>query len=309
MRIVIVTEAVDNRGNPTNGVRVGRALGRLGHDVRRVDSGTADKQAFKGAEFILAFGTLIRAETACPGIAEGIARLKEPGAVFALWYFDLCNDRMKHDRWKYPTLRRVAPALDWLITTDHSYPWEKHTKRYLHLMQGVEPEDFSGIAGNPEPRVYDVIFTGGVRPPFEYRQRQLDILRRRGFKVDAYGRGLRRRVYGPAFFEAYQRARMAYVPGPPAEASKGYWSNRVYLAAATGTPCLVGYTPGLERHYEDGREVVFFSDAGEMVAGARRLKSDPALRRQMGGLARERTLREHSYEERCKTLMEAIWAS
>ena len=307
-RIVTVTDAVDNRGNPTNGVRVGRALRRLGHDVVRVGGGTVSRATLAGADLILAFGTLVRAEAATPGIFSKVRTMKNDATPLALWYFDLCNPAMKHDPWKFPTMKRIAPTLDWLITTDASYPWELYARNYLHLMQGISPEDFAGPCAGPEPRRFDVIFTGGINRPFHDRKSALDTLRR-SFSVDIYGRGSARRVYGQAFFDAYQRARVAFVPAPPKEAARDYWSNRIYLAAATGTPCVVGYAEGLEQHYEDGVEVWFFRSGKELIQGVRSLIDDPDYRLVMGQAARERTLTEHSYDKRCETLLGAIWAS
>ena len=302
MKIAIVTDAKDNRGNPTNGVKVGWALKRLGHEVTRQRS---------GADLVLVFGTAIRAEANSPGYIQRIREsinsedpLDRP--TFALWYFDLCNPDMKHDLWKFPTMRRVVTLFDWIITTDHSYPWEKLATNYLHLMQGVEPKDFAGSIRPPEPRRHDVIFTGGFNRPFHDRRGLINTLKRH-FSVVTYGRGSASRVYGRAFFSAYQQARVGLVPPPPKEAPHDYWSNRIYLATATGTPCVVGYAEGLEKHYEDGKEVMFFRNKRELIEAVGALVNDPDLRQKIGQAGRQRTLADHTYDKRCEVLLERIF--
>lgn len=306
-RIVIVTDAVDGRGNETNGVKVGRALRRLNYDVRLIDHRGISRDALHSAALVLAFGTLVRAEANKAGYFDAIVKAKDDSTPFALWYFDLCNPFMKHDTWKYPTLAKVVDRLDLLAMTDHSHAWDKRARRFLHLMQGVEPADFAMRVAPPEPRRTDVIFTGGMVRPFQYRHDDVRALSKAKLKVETYGRGSSRRVYGKAFFDAYQRAKVALVPGPPKEAADGYWSNRIYLAAATGTPCVVGYTKGLESHYANRTEVLFYRDTAELVTQTKRLVSDPALRLTMGRAARMRTLTEHTYDERCKALMAAVF--
>jgi hypothetical protein len=308
LKIVTVTDAVDLRGNMTNGVRVGNALRRLGHDVSRIDHLGVNGAALDGAELVLAFGTLIKPDRARWGAFQRLRDVMPQGARLALWYFDMVNPSLRHDTFKYPILLSVCQHLDFLAMTDHSYPWETHVPRFLHLMQGVEPKDFSIKVAPPEPRRWDVIFTGGMTRPFHDRRALIDALRPK-FLVATYGRGSAGRVDGKAFIDAYQRSRVALVPPPPREATAGYWSNRLYLAAATGTPCVVGHAPGIEAHYEDGREVVYFRDRKEMVGAVDTLVRNAGFRRKMGLAARERTLAEHTYDKRCERLLEAIWES
>lgn len=307
MRIVTVTDSKPRyNGLVPNGVNVGRALTRLGHSVHRISQEGITREALAGAELVLSFGTVVRAESQRPGYFRQINTCKDAGAISALWYFDMCNPKQSHSPYKPKTIMAVAKQVDWLITTDHSYPWEQYAKSYMFLPQGVEPEDFRWSVLPPEPRKNDVIFTGGVDHAFAYRQRYLDALSDR-FRVSAFGRGHRVAVYGINFFAAHQRARVALVPPPHPDAADHYWSNRIFLAAATGTPCVVGYVPGIEDYYEDGKEVVYFRTASECVANTRELIDDPKRRKQMGDAARARTLTEHSYDSRARTLMSAIF--
>jgi hypothetical protein len=306
MRIVTVTDALDGHRNVTNGVRATKALARLGHAVSRIDHNGITREVLHGAKMVLSFGTVVRAESERPGYFQRINAAKDADAISVLWYFDMCNPTQKHAPYKPKAIMRVARDVDWLVMTDHSYPWEKHARNFLFLPQGVDPADFAWDVRPPEPRYRDVIFTGGIGRHFEYRGSHLKDLSRR-FSVSVFGRGHSRRVYGADFFAAHQRARVAFVPEPPPEANDHYWSNRIFLAAATGTPCVVGYVPGIEDYYEDGKEVIYYRTPQELVGAVQVLVEDPARRKTLGDAARRRTLTEHSYDERCKRLLRAIW--
>jgi len=319
VKIVTITDATGSGGQVTNGVKVGRALARLGHTVSRISHKQIDKDHLRGAGLVLAFGTVVRADyIMCRkpvtmrgrdlqgGYFKRIRDLKDKDAVSALWYFDQCNPRQKHSPYKFAAIQHACRDLDWLITTDHSFPWETKARNYLWLMQGVDPAEFDYTVLPPEPRAYDIVYTGGVDGHFGYRKKLINDLKVR-FKVSAYGRGHARRVFGRDFFTVYQRARVGLVPHPLPEARDHYWSNRIYIATATGTPCLVGYVPGVEDHFTDGKEVMFYRTTQEASQKAYQLVNDPDMRREMGRVARERTLREHTYDARCRTMLDAIF--
>lgn len=303
-KIAIVTNRLDTRGNATNGIRVGRALERLGYrvDVVEHDALRAGLPAIAAADLVLAFGTLLYPRNVEQ--ADIIARSKRPRAPFALWYFDAANPDFAHSRRKFEALLAVAPSLDWLFTTDHSYPWENVVPKYKHLLQGVDLSDYKTIppaSGRPS---VDVIFTGGFHGAFSDRRKLLDAIAAR-FSLITYGSNSPNYVTGRQFIEAYQDARVALVPAPPAGVPN-YWSNRIYLAAGTGTPCVVGWAPGLEAHYAGGSEVVYFRSSAEMLRAIAELLKSPASRARIGAAGRARTLREHTYEARARELLASI---
>lgn len=287
-----------------NGYRAARALAEAGHDVSVMDHAVATPAALAGSDLVLAFGTIVSAEAKQPGTFARLRRITP--AALALWYFDYANPAMRNSPWKFPTLKRIVPRLDLLATTDHSWPWETIAHRYLHLPQGIDPREFDFIVNPPEPRRHDVLFTGGTGPGFEYRTADLAALRGR-FDVAWFGRDRQNSIFGRRRFDEYQRSRIAYVPAPPPECGGHYWSNRIYIATATGTPCLVGWTPGIDDHFAADAEVVYFRDRAELVERAGALITDPAARARIGEAGRRRTLITHTYRKRIDILMEAIW--
>jgi hypothetical protein len=231
---------------------------------------------------------------------------KRKDAVFALWYFDLCHPKFSHSKWKYINLRKIAPSLDWLFTTDHSYPWEKHVKNYHHLMQGIDIDEFQSFPGNHNGRKYDVIFTGGFRGSFSDRGKLIDIIKKR-YSMQIFGRNSKSRIYGIDFHKEYQRAKTAFIPKPPKIINRNYWSNRLYLATATGTPCVVGYVPGIEKHYIPDKEILTYTNGKEMLKQFDKLMNDADYRKEIGQAGRKRTYRDHTYLHRVMELIRTIY--
>jgi hypothetical protein len=330
MKIAVVTRLKDGNGHPANGTRVATALQRNGHEVKVVDHSVGSVESlpyvinYTDADVVLVFGTLLSAEHVRPGQFAKL-RAMNPEKKIVLWYFDICHHLMKNSPWKFKTLRSVLPFLDGLVTTDHSHPWEKHLP-YLHLMQGIDEAEYEVPAREyakeaeetPKQGVRtpqrpipgdgcrrDVILTGGINPPFQERNYAVKLLRSVGMRVDVFGRDSGKRVDGRPFLVEHGRSRIALVPAPPSWTPGPYWSNRIYLAAATGTACLVGQTPGIEEHYAPG-EVVYFHDRPSLVQAAKDMLKDKDLRDDVGRRGRERTLRDHTYRARAVELVKFI---
>ena len=312
MKIVCVTDRHTTNGQKTNGVRVAEAMRRAGHVVDIFGHRSMVKEKVAEADFILCFGTIMRPpDPHRAKVVSALRDVKRPGSTLALWYFDNCTPYREaggvknYSKMKFELVLSVAPYLDWLITTDGRYDWANVVRHYLHLPQGVDAAEFRKEPPPPEPRRYDVVFTGNTKRWSSPRESMLKALRAK-FRVAAYGPSLGKRAYGDAFVRAHHEARVAWVP-PPRGPQHDYWSNRIYLAAATGTPCVVGHVKGLEMHYEPGAEIVMYKGDREGIAAIAALRADRARRKALGDAARARTLRDHTYDARVETLMKAVF--
>ena len=300
MKILALTDRRNNQGHMTNGVRAAMAMQRLGHQVTIVEHRALTVPAILDADLIVAFGTLLYPRHISQ--AKWIAQNKRPDTRFVLWFFDACNPVFKHSQHKVGAMTKVAPWLDHLFMTDHSYPWEKKVKRFTHLMQGIEPSEYNHPTAPHDSRRIDVMFTGTHMTIFSEREKMLrDISGMCSLKW--IGANPARRMVGSNLFTVYQSAKVAFVPPPPSCVNSHYWSNRIYLCAGTGTPCLVGYTPGIEGHYEPNKEVVYFHNDLEMKTELLALLGDADLRKRIGDAGRARTLRDHTYDQRVKCLI------
>lgn len=303
-KVIVLTDRLDAHHLMTNGVKVGKAFHKLGYNVLVMEHNGLDVNKIKQADVILASGTLIyRNNTRGAAI---VAKNKKSHTPFILWYFDACCPQWKAGRRKYDGIMSVVGYLDWLVTTDHSHPWENVSKNYLHLMQGVDEDEFNGVVAPYDKRPDDVIFTGSHSGVHDERRIYLRLLQHK-FSMAMHGWDAAIPVYGNDFWRAHQKAKMVFVPLPPKVIPGPYWSNRVYTAAATGTPCLIGYTKGIEQHYENGKEALFFHDRDDLIKMADKLYIDAGLRERIGTAARIRTLKEHTYVARVQTLMKHVF--
>jgi spore maturation protein CgeB len=80
-------------------------------------------------------------------------------------------------------------------------------------------------------------------------------------------------------------------------------SGRLFEAAACGAPILSDWWPGLEQFFEPGREILVASSTAEAMAAIER--PDDELR-EMAARARERTLQQHTADQRAAELEEIL---
>jgi spore maturation protein CgeB len=81
---------------------------------------------------------------------------------------------------------------------------------------------------------------------------------------------------------------------------------RPFELAACAAAIVSNPHEGIERWFEPGRELLVVSDADEAVAAYRDLLDDPGQARELGRLARERVLDEHTYAHRARRLLELL---
>jgi glycosyltransferase involved in cell wall biosynthesis len=90
-----------------------------------------------------------------------------------------------------------------------------------------------------------------------------------------------------------------------------HWSPlKIFEYMASGLPVVTPRLARLETIVQDGREGILYDAANpEALANALERLSDPDLRRGLGQAARERAVREFSWESHCRRLDEAIRAA
>jgi spore maturation protein CgeB len=89
--------------------------------------------------------------------------------------------------------------------------------------------------------------------------------------------------------------------------SMGYCpSGRLFEAAACGVPILSDYWAGLDHFYQPGREILIAAESDDAVAAIER---DDAELRRIAAAARERTLAQHTADQRARELIAALDAA
>jgi spore maturation protein CgeB len=87
-------------------------------------------------------------------------------------------------------------------------------------------------------------------------------------------------------------------------ARSGYCpSGRFFEAAACGTPVLTDWFEGLDAFFDPGDQIIIVNNTDDVVAA---LKMDEHDLARLAGRARERTLAEHTGENRARELVRAI---
>lgn len=87
---------------------------------------------------------------------------------------------------------------------------------------------------------------------------------------------------------------------------QNYYSDRMIIAMASGTPLVCHYVPGLESEFENGKHCLWYHDEAELVRHVRKLLSDPALSRRIGQAGREEVIKNHTWEARIKDVLPDI---
>jgi spore maturation protein CgeB len=81
-------------------------------------------------------------------------------------------------------------------------------------------------------------------------------------------------------------------------------TSRPFELAAAGAAIVSNPVEGIDRWFEPGRELLVVENAEEAVDAYRELLADPAQAGEMGRLARERVLDEHTYAHRARRVLE-----
>jgi hypothetical protein len=83
-------------------------------------------------------------------------------------------------------------------------------------------------------------------------------------------------------------------------------SCRPFELAASAAAIVANPYEGIEPWFEPGRELLVVRDAQEAISAYTGLLDDPAQAEEMGRLARERVLDEHTYRHRARRLLELV---
>jgi spore maturation protein CgeB len=83
-------------------------------------------------------------------------------------------------------------------------------------------------------------------------------------------------------------------------------NRRTFEVAAIGVPQVVDARGDLSRHFEDGREVLVYTDASQLKGQVKRAIQEDKYRERLAANARQRALRQHTYMHRMHELLQVI---
>lgn len=219
------------------------------------------------------------------------------------WYFDLVEypdpllSSRNHTRrvWMNYNLQYV----DLGFCTDGDWVAKDSTNKLVWLPQGFDGRRF----GSP-PRYdgkVDVLFTGistgGGKARIDFVN---EMKSRYGDRFLHVSRG----THGEALATLINSAKVVVAPSHPC--TDRYWSNRVYLTTGYGGFLLHPFSHGLTSQYVRGSELVMYESQDELHGLIDRYVGDEQARREVATAGRTRTLLQHTYLHRCRTMMDVI---
>ena len=256
---------------------------------------SVDPKAISTADLILIFNSIWYKENLLPQINK--YRKKTCKTVF--WSFDFCSEGARFARTK-----KIFPYIDLLVTTDNSIAWETLFPNYLWLNQGIYPPLYAkSVERNLK---YDIIFMGNLET--SGRLEKLQQLSDR-FNVAYCGHSpLANKTIshlGPIPREKVQeicnQSKLVFVP-EYRDGIKNYWSNRIYLMMASGTPCLIETVSGMEKEFTTNLGY-FCGDWKSVINNATLAVTNLETSFKIGEAGRDYVLSRYKYIDRVRILL------
>ncbi len=255
-------------------------------------------------------------------LAEGVVGLRSPGTRVAFWDVD-APQTLAAAAAEPPdrpgTFRALVPRFDLILLYGGGPPVQRAYARLgaraAHLVyNAVDPEDYFPVPPEPD-KGCDLLFMGNRMPDREQRVRDFflraaELAPEQRFVLGGNGWGDCRlpanvRWVGHVPTDQHRgwncSARLVLNVNRADMAATGYSPpTRVFEAAGCGACVVTDAWQGIETFFEPGREILVASAAEEVVGYLRSVTSEAA--RDLGAAARQRVLRDHTYDRRAATL-------
>ena len=308
LRVVLV--AAFNRRYHRSGLALAAALAALGCEVRRCEERRRGWNAVFGRSLATRLAARLRQGPVDvvlvfkgAGLAPAdVGELKRRfGGRWVNWFPD--------DPHQLELSTRLAPAYDCFFTHDSS-SLARHRAagaRAHYLAFGCDPEYLQLPSTLPRDARWTapLVFVGSRD---DARESVLCALADAG--LVAWGPGWPRGpLYGEDFVRALADAKVGVnvhqqfgERGDPTRYGTGA-NMRVFELAVVGTPQLSDAKGDIPRHLTPDREIVLYRSVAELKERAGWLLADDALRRDLAARARERAVREHTWQHRLDELL------
>lgn len=228
---------------------------------------------------------------------ETIKAISDLGIITCAFHWDdrlSFRGRMVGGRWTGPAPLAAAYDLNLTNATASLVKYLVEGGLAIFWPEAANPDHFRPL---DRPFEYDVSFIGGCygqRPAF------INYLRRQGIQVKALGRGW---PNGPLteqeMIEVYAQSRINLgVSGVGYSMKETCLKGRDFEVPMCGALYLTSEQPDLHRVYEAGREVVTYRNKEECLDKIRYLLVRPEECARIRQAARQRCLRDHTWERR-----------
>lgn len=295
MRITYIAKH-DGSGNDEEGA-ITHALETLGHEVIRVRERVGHRAVSYKTDLVLFHKWF------------DLRALKALKCPKAFWYFDLVDfpsDPLLRGRCRgrVAWMDDVMPLVDVGFCTDGDWV-ARHPDNLVHLIQGADSRMMALAVGESKPHPEappKILFTGGARGGIKRVTFVRDMRERYGAAFHHVERG----VHGRHLRSLIQSHPVVVAPDGPVTDS--YWSNRVYLTLGYGGFLLHPRANGLEEHYQDCKELVYYDDRAHLHAMIDLYTANPDLCAEIAANGLARTRSEHTYTHRVASMLDTLKA-
>ena len=267
------------------------ALERLGHTVVRVPERGRFREKAKECDFVLFHHT---------NNFHELQNIRDTPKVF--WYFDLIDwtrdeTVKRRSEQRIRRMYKVTRISDLGFCTDGDWVKQDSSGKLVRLTQGAD-ERIMSYPNNRESRI-GILFTGnykGGRARTSWYQAICKTYRTKfATRTRDYREKLRDLIH-----------QTCIVIAPDAPITDHYWSNRVYVALGFGAFMIHPYSKTLAAQYEEGEEIIFYRNRVEMNHHIHYYLKHADSREEIALAGYMRTIKEHTYYHRCRTLIETV---
>jgi spore maturation protein CgeB len=261
---------------------------------------------------------------------------KEVKTVTVNWFTD--------DHWRFDLYSKYwAPCFDWAITTDYSSVEKYKSKGYCNIIQSQWAFhcDDASVVPESSQYSYDVSFIGQTH---SVRRKIVERITRAGIGIVCWGKGWERgRLTNEQMRESFVQSKInlnfsessntwslrrlaktifhrrcdnSYRLNTPGQVFREtcslYADRRLQVKARNfeipgyGGFLLTSYVQGLEQYFEIGKEVAVYRSEKELIEKIRYYLQHDDERETIRQAGHERTLREHTYEQRIRDIFQKI---
>jgi spore maturation protein CgeB len=268
---------------------------------------------------------------------DSIRKLSSSGKTITVnWFAD--------DHWRFRGFtRHYAPCFNWSVTTDRNSVPKYRRLGYENVILSQWGVNHYQYLPSGLPIKYDVSFVGQVHSD---REDLVSRLEKSGVRVDCWGRGWPNgRLSSDEMIRVFSQSRInlnftassavlnrkamaKIIVNRRADSSLhlrsplGMWENALTLLKPAGTQIkgrnfeipgcggflLTGAADGLEVYYLPGKEIAVFHNDDELIDSVRYYLAHEDERAAICRAGFDRTLREHTYEQRFRKLFHSIGA-
>jgi spore maturation protein CgeB len=238
----------------------------------------------------------------CNGIDSSIIGRCSLNCKTFLWFMDGLQ-----------TLNTVPEVVDHMNMADYSSctglgvakDIQKKTGiKVHHIMEGIDQEIYRPSIQSDNVKA-DISFIGTANQERNY---YMNALTENGFHVRAYGNGYSDKtgeIHG-GIFNMVCSSSSAMLSMSVEHDTNEFFSDRVLRYGACGSFVIHKYSPGMERYFEDGKEIAYFHDVDSLIEVVKKYLADDAFpaRSEIANNLYNKVLAKHTWDTTVQKIIE-----